>query len=71
MSLPQGTSGAQRGLEGDDEEGQGDEDLRNDDGGGREGDIEAGAAKERAEGRAPAEGREQRDAGDDGRQRER
>ena len=64
-------AGAQRGLEGDDEEGQGDEDLRDDDGGRREGDVEAGAAQERPEGRAPAKGRKQRDAGDDGRQRER
>ena len=62
---------AQRGFEGDDEEWQGHKDLRDDDGGCREGDVEAGAAKERAEGRAPTEGREERDAGDDGRQRER
>ncbi|SIA95690.1 Uncharacterised protein [Mycobacteroides abscessus subsp. abscessus] len=37
-------AGAQRGLEGDDEEGQGNEDLGDDDGGCREGDVEADAA---------------------------
>ena len=64
-------AGAQRGFEGNDEEGQGHENLRDDDGARREGDVEAGAAEESPEGRAPTEGREERDAGDDGRQRER
>ena len=64
-------TGSQRGFEGDDEEGQGDEDLRDNDGCRRKSDVEAGTAQQGTQHRAPAEGREQRDAGNDGRQRER
>ena len=39
-------AGTQRGLEGDDEEGQGDEDLRDDDGCRRKSDVEAGTAQQ-------------------------
>jgi len=64
-------TGSQRGFEGDDEEGQGDEDLRDNDGCRRKSDVEAGTAQQGTQHRAPAEGRKQSDAGDDGRQRER
>ena len=42
-------AGAQRGFEGDDEEGKGDEDLGDDDRGCREGNVEAGAGQQRAQ----------------------